>query len=212
MAVGTGATQQLARPVGTLRDVPCPFLRGPRNRRIGAAWSNKPPPRNLHVTRKSKEGNDRPAGVGGRKLGCAPEQALRGSAPAQRMTPLGSPAADSCGRGARDASLFWRLGRRAQRIATANAGAIRGRAEMVDRGLAEHYIELAGLQETQVETSELTTKHYRFLFSGDPVKRGGVGLALRKEYSDAAMGIQPFSKRLLYVGLKGNRRRRSAES
>ena len=212
MAVGTGATQQLARPVGTLRDVPCPFLRGPRNRRIGAAWPNKPPPRNLHVTKNRQRGNDRPAGAGGREPGCAPEQALRGSAPAQRMTPLGSPAADSCGRGVRGAFLYWRLGRRVQRIATAHVGSIRGRTEIVDRGSSEHDIELAWLQETKAEPSNFSRSTIGSSSQGGPVRRGGVGLALRKEYSDAAMGIQPFSKRLLYVGLKGNRRRRSAES
>ena len=120
------------------------------------------------------------------------------------MKPPGSPLADGCGGGRSDA-FFWRLGKTVHKIATANVDSMGGRFEQVDAVLSEQGVEIAGLQETRMDTCERTSRNYEYWFAGSDARGRphGVGLAVHKRHYGAVMKVEQISERLLYARIKG---------
>ena len=80
--------------------------------------------------------------------------------------------------------FFWRLGKTVHKIATANVDSMGGRFEQVDAVLSEQGVEIAGLQETRMDTCERTSRNYEYWFAGSDVRGRphGVGLAVHKRH------------------------------
>eukprot|EP00397_Hematodinium_sp_SG-2012_P000576 GEMP01000577.1.p1 GENE.GEMP01000577.1~~GEMP01000577.1.p1 ORF type:complete len:1315 (+),score=230.29 GEMP01000577.1:2458-6402(+) len=110
-------------------------------------------------------------------------------------------------------STPWRCRGDSLRVGSINVDTMFNKLTIVDRTLSDLRVDICALQETRFDECSLVGEEYTYFFSGcvkqsedqgkRDKKRGGVGVAVRKNLVPVIEEIRPISDRLLLLRLRG---------